>query len=173
MTCWQREPWRGTSGPRSEPGVMLLVERFVIPLINRSGRPRRIVPERIPPFDISTYLLAEAQNLEALEVGQVLAALGAVGALREGALGPLAINLVLSPKLLHGTGTGSTGKLGDGEVSEGGVGERENVTGHDLLLLGGGTVDQDLNKKIASQYTFRLKDLQKSDSPILSRFPDS
>lgn len=97
-----------------------------------------------PLFDISTYLLAEAQNLEALKVGQVLAALGAVGALREGALGPLAIDLVLSPKLLHGTGTGSTGKLGDGEVSEGGVGERENVTGHDLLLLGGGTVDQDL-----------------------------
>lgn len=93
---------------------------------------------------VCTYLLAEAENLEALEVGQVLAALRAVGALSEGALGPLAINLVLSPELLHGTGTGSTGELGNGEVSEGGVGERKNVTGNSLLLLGGGTVDQDL-----------------------------
>lgn len=152
---------------------MLLVERFVIPLINRSGRPRRIVPERIPPFDISTYLLAEAQNLEALEVGQVLAALGAVGALREGALGPLAINLVLSPKLLHGTGTGSTGKLGDGEVSEGGVGERENVTGHDLLLLGGGTVDQDLNKKNRKSIHIPTQRSPKIRFSNLSRFPDS
>jgi hypothetical protein len=34
------------------------------------------------------------------------------------------------------------------------VGERENVTGHDLLLLGGGTVDQDLNKKSQVNTTF-------------------
>jgi hypothetical protein len=96
-----------------------------------------------PDFPI-TYLLAEAQNLEALEVGEVLAALRTVGALSERALGPLAVNLVLSPELLNGTGTGSTGKLGDGEVGEGGVGESENVTGHDLVLLGGGTVNEDL-----------------------------
>lgn len=173
MTCWQREPWRGTSGPRSEPRVVL-VELLVIPPDYQIGWAQAHSCQSDPPISrCRTYLLAEAQNLEALEVGKVLAALGAVGALSEGALGPLAINLVLSPKLLHGTGTGSTGKLGDGEVSEGSVGEGENVTGHDLLLLGGGTVDQDLNKKIASQYTFRLKDLQKSDSPILSRFPDS
>lgn len=94
-----------------------------------------------------TYLLAEAQNLEALEVGEVLAALRAVGALSERALGPLAVNLVLSPELLNGTGTGSTGKLGDGEVGEGGVGESENVTGHDLVLLGRGTVNEDLQEK--------------------------
>jgi hypothetical protein len=91
-----------------------------------------------------TYLLAEAQNLEALEVGEVLAALSTVGALSERALGPLAVNLVLSPELLNGTGTGSTGKLGDGEVGKGGVREGENVTGHDLVLLGGGTVNEDL-----------------------------
>lgn len=132
----------------------VLVGLFVIPQIIRSGGPRRIMPERNPPSNISTYLLAEAQNLEALEVGQVLAAVGALGTLSEGALGPLAINLVLSPKLLHGTGTGSTGELGNGEVSEGGVGERENVTGHDLLLLGGGTVDQDLNKQSQVNTTF-------------------
>jgi hypothetical protein len=34
--------------------------------------------------------------------------------------------------------------LGDGEGGEGGVGKRENVTGHDLLLLARGAVDQDL-----------------------------
>jgi hypothetical protein len=50
-------------------------------------------------------------------------------------------------------------------VSEGGVGERENVTGHDLLLLGGGTVDQDLNEKIASQYN--IPNLNISENPIL------
>jgi len=101
---------------------------------------------KTPPFpDCSiTYLLAEAQNLEALEVGEVLAALSTVGALSESALSPLAVNLVLSPELLNGTGTGSTGKLGDGEGGEGGVGESENVTGHDLVLLGGGTVNEDL-----------------------------
>jgi hypothetical protein len=92
----------------------------------------------------STYLLAEAQNLEALKVGQVLPALSAVGLLGEARLGPLAIDLVLSPQLLDGAGTGSTGKLGDNEVGESGVSERQNVTGHDLLLLTGGTVDQDL-----------------------------
>lgn len=100
---------------------------------------------RIPQIQVvSTYLLAEAQNLEALEVGQVLPALSAVGLLGEARLGPLAIDLVLSPQLLDGAGTGSTGKLGDNEVGESGVSERQNVTGHDLLLLTGGTVDQDL-----------------------------
>ena len=147
MTCWQREPWRGTSGPRSEPGVECVSRTVCNSPDYPIGRAQAHYARTNRPPDISTYLLAEAQNLEALEVGQVLAALGALRALSEGALGPLAINLVLSPKLLHGTGTGSTGELGNGEVSEGGVGERENVTGDDLLLLGGGTVDQDLNKK--------------------------
>lgn len=91
-----------------------------------------------------TYLLAETQDLEALEVGQVLPSLTTVGLLGEVGAGPLAIDLVLSPKLLDGAGTGSTGKLGDGEGSQGGVGEGKNVTGHDLLLLTGGTVNQDL-----------------------------
>jgi len=98
-----------------------------------------------------TYLLAETQNLEALEVGQVLPAVGLLGLLGEAGLGPLAINLVLGPELLDGAGTGSTGKSGDGEGSESGVGEGKNVTGHDLLLLTGGTVDQDL-QAIASQH---------------------
>jgi len=97
---------------------------------------------------VGTHLLAQTQNLEALKVGQVLAALRAVGLLGEAALGPLAIDLVLSPQLLDGAGTGSAGKLGDGEGSESGVSEGKDVTGHDLLLLTGGTVDQDLRKSI-------------------------
>lgn len=98
-----------------------------------------------------TYLLAETQDLEALEVGQVLPSLTTVGLLGEVGVGPLAIDLVLSPKLLDGAGTGSTGKLGDGEGSQGGVGEGKNVTGHDLLLLTGGTVNQDLIDTSTSQ----------------------
>lgn len=101
---------------------------------------------RSPDRPVITYLLAETQDLEALEVGQVLPALRAVGLLSKAGLGPLAIDLVLRPKLLHGAGTGSTGELGDGEGGEGGVGEGKNVTGHDLLLLTGGTVDQDLHE---------------------------
>lgn len=105
-----------------------------------------------PDRRIITYLFTEAQDLEALEVGEVLPALSAVGLLSKAGLGPLAVDLVLLPELLHGAGTGSTGELGNGEGSEGGVGEGKNVTGHDLLLLRRGAVDQDLHE-IASQYT--------------------
>jgi hypothetical protein len=95
-----------------------------------------------------SHLLAQTQNLEALKVGQVLAALSLVGLLGEGALGPLAIDLVLGPQLLDGASTGSAGKLGDGEGSESGVSEGKDVTGHDLLGLTGGTVDQDLQRRL-------------------------
>lgn len=108
-------------------------------------------------FNFVTYLLAEAQNLEALEVGEVLAAVGALGALSERALGPLAIDLVLGPELLDGASTGSTGKLGDGEVGEGGVREGEDVTGNDLVLLGGGTVNEDLLRR--SQVNTQIRDV--------------
>lgn len=102
--------------------------------------------------DSQTYLLPEAEDLEALEVGQVLPALSALGLLGEVGLGPLAIDLLLLPKLLHGASTGSTGQTGDDKVSEGGVGERKDVAGNDLLLLGGGTVDQDLIGGTLCQY---------------------
>lgn len=92
----------------------------------------------------STYLLSQSEDLEALKVGQVLPPLGALSVLRVVALGPLAIDLVLLPQLLHGTSAGSTGELGDNEVGEGSVGERKDVTRDDLLLFGGGTVNQDL-----------------------------
>lgn len=91
-----------------------------------------------------TYLLSQAENLEALKVGQVLPPVGALGLLSVVALSPLGIDLVVRPELLNGTSAGSTGELGDGEVGEGSVGERKDVTGDDLLLLAGRTVNQDL-----------------------------
>ena len=94
---------------------------------------------------MSTYLLSQSEDLEALKVGQVLPPLGALSVLRVVALSPLAIDLVLLPQLLDGTSAGSTGELGDNEVGEGSVGERKDVTGDDLLLFGGGTVNQDLS----------------------------
>ena len=103
-------------------------------------------PPRIaqPIPSSSTYLLPESHDLEALKVVQVLPSLGALGLLGVVALGPLAVDLVLLPQLSHGAGTSSAGQLGDDERSEGGVGERENVTGHDLVLLGRGAVNEDL-----------------------------
>lgn len=102
--------------------------------------------------DVATYLLPESQDLEALEVGQVLPSVVALGLLRDGALSPLAIDLVLSPELLHGAGSGGTGELGDNEVGESSVGEREDVARDNLGLLGGRTVDQDLFCRDSSQY---------------------
>ena len=99
---------------------------------------------RQSPVASSTYLLSQAEDLEALIVGQVLPPVGALRLLSVVALSPLAIDLVLLPQLLHGASTGSTGELRDDEVSECSVVEREDVTGDDLLLFGGRTVNQDL-----------------------------
>lgn len=90
------------------------------------------------------YLLSEPENLETLKVGQVLPPVGALRLLGVVALGPLAIDLVLLPQLLDGTSTGRAGELGDDEVGEGGVVESEDVTGDDLLLFGGRTVNEHL-----------------------------
>ena len=91
-----------------------------------------------------TYLLAKSEDLEALEVGQVLPPLDAQGLLSKVALSPLAVDFVLLPELAHGASAGGAGQLGDDEVGEGGVRERKDVAGNDLLLLGGGTVNQNL-----------------------------
>ena len=101
---------------------------------------------------LSTYLLPESEDLEALEVVKVLPSLGALGLLGEVALGPLAVDLVLLPQLSHGASTGGTGQLGNDEVGEGGLGEREDVTGNDLVLLGGRTVNQNLSICDSCQY---------------------
>ena len=112
------------------------------------------------------YLLAEAQDLEALEVGQVLPSVGLVGLLGEAGLGPLAIDLVLLPQLLNGAGTGSTGQLGDGEGSEGSVSEGKDVAGHDLLLLTGGTVNQDLDTDTVNNKIHRFAILCPPEYPF-------
>lgn len=94
--------------------------------------------------DSNTYLLSQAEDLEALKVGQVLPPVGALSLLDVVALSPFAVDLVLLPQLPHGAGAGSTGELRDDEVGEGGLGERKDVTGDDLLLFGGRTINQDL-----------------------------
>lgn len=108
---------------------------------------------RQPPVASCTYLLSQAENLEALEVGQVLPPVGALRLLSVVALSPFAIDLVLFPQLLHGASAGSAGELRDDEMSEGSVVEREDVTGDDLLLFGGRTVNQDLfDLRFQSEY---------------------
>lgn len=103
-----------------------------------------------------TYLLSQAENLEALKVGQVLPPVGALGLLSVVALSPLGVDLVVRPELLDGASTGGTGELGDGEVGEGSVGERKDVTGDDLLLLAGGAVNQDLRAKSCQHFVLIL-----------------
>lgn len=93
---------------------------------------------------ISTYLLLESEDLEALKVGQVLPALSALGLLGKVALRPLVVDLVLLPELLNGTGAGCERQLGDDEVSQGSMCEREDMTRDDLLLVAGRTVNEDL-----------------------------
>jgi hypothetical protein len=95
-------------------------------------------------FANCTYLLSESENLEALEVGQVLPPLSALSLLSNAALSPLSIDLVLLPELLDGATAGSAGEFGNDEGGESGVSERKGVTGNDLVLLGGRTVNQDL-----------------------------
>ena len=145
MPWWQPGPWRRISGLHSGPNSMLeIIQSFSCD--QDWGVYDRAFQFLANPYIFLTYLLAEAQDLEALEVGQVLPSLDTVGLLGKVALGPLAVDLVLGPQLLDGASTGRTGELRDGEGSESGVGEGKNVTGHDLLLLTGGTVDQDLHR---------------------------
>lgn len=101
-----------------------------------------------------THLLPEPENLEALKVGQVLPPVGTLGLLGVVALGPLAIDLVLLPQLLDGTSAGRARELGNDEVGEGGVVESEDVTGDDLLLFGGRTVNEDLFDILVSAVFF-------------------
>ena len=52
------------------------------------------------------------------------------------ALGPLAIDLVGLPGSAHGARAGGFGQLRDDKVRQGSVGEREDMAGDDLVLLG-------------------------------------
>lgn len=97
-----------------------------------------------------TYLLLESHNLEAIEVGQVLPPLSALGLLGVVALSPLAVDLVSLPELGDRAGASGTGHLGDDEGGQGGVGESEDMTGDDLLVVCGGAVNQDLISRYLS-----------------------
>lgn len=123
----------------------------------------------VPP----TYLLLQSHDLETLEVGQVLPLLTSLSPLDVRAVGPLLVDLVLLPQLLNGASTGGTGKLGDNERSEGGVRERENVTGDDLVLLARRTVDQNLQEVAIRVNTILAKSFKSSPKPARSRPPIS
>lgn len=92
----------------------------------------------------STHLLSQAHNLEALEVGELLALDGALAVLGPGAVVPGAVNTNLLPEGLESSVTGGAGKLlndngGQREVREGG-----GVAGYGNLGVGGRTLDKDL-----------------------------
>lgn len=113
-----------------------------------------------------TYLLLESHNLEAIEVGQVLPPLSALGLLGVVALSPLAVDLVSLPELGDRAGASRTGQLGDDEGGQGGVGESEDMTGDDLLVVGGGAVNQDLISRYLSTSQVPMPTRQKQ-----SHFP--
>lgn len=89
-------------------------------------------------------LLLEAQDLEALEVGQSrtlglpVLGLGPVGGL------PLLVDLRLLPELLDGCRPGATGQASDDQVGQEDVGEGNGLSGNSQGGVGSGTVDQGL-----------------------------
>lgn len=93
---------------------------------------------------LSTHLLSQAHNLEALEVGKLLALDGALAVLGPGAVVPGGVNTRLLPESLEGSVTGGAGELlndngGQREVREGG-----GVAGDGSLGVGGRTLNKDL-----------------------------
>lgn len=78
---------------------------------------------------LESSLLLQAQNLETVEVGQrralslLLLSLGPVGLL------PLLVDLSLLPELLDGRGPCAAGQVGQNEVGQDGVGERNGLAG--------------------------------------------
>ena len=92
----------------------------------------------------STHLLPQSHDLEALKVSEVPSPLLLSLLLRERALAPLLVDLVLLPQFADGTGAGGAGEFSDDEGSERDVGEGDRLTGNDLVLVAGRTIDQDL-----------------------------
>lgn len=92
----------------------------------------------------STHLLSQAHNLEALEVGKLLALDGALAVLGPGAVVPLAVDRVLLPESLEGGVAGGAGKLLNDDGSQREVRERGGVAGDGSLGVGGRTLDKDL-----------------------------
>lgn len=93
---------------------------------------------------LEAALLLEAHNLEAVEVGEGLAALLLELLLGPVALLPLGIDASGLPGLLDGTSAGTTGKLLDDEGGEKGLGEGNDAAGGSELGVGRGAIDKDL-----------------------------
>ena len=92
----------------------------------------------------STHLLSQAHNLEALEVGELLALDGALAVLGPGAVVPGAVNTNLLPESLKGSVTGGAGKLLNDDGSQREIREGGGVAGDGSLGVGRGTLDKDL-----------------------------
>lgn len=82
---------------------------------------------------LEAALLLEAENLEAVEVGQVLPPLDLSAALEPAGLLPLLVDLGSLPGLLQGAVAGAAGELGDSQGREKGGGERKRLAGNSEL----------------------------------------
>lgn len=78
---------------------------------------------------LEAALLLEAQDLEAVEVGQVLSSLNLGAALEPVGLLPLLVDLGLLPELLDGAGAGAAGQVLNLEGRQEGVGEGDGLAG--------------------------------------------
>lgn len=101
---------------------------------------------------LESALLLQAQDLEAVEVGQVAALLLLVLGLGPAALLPLGVDLGLLPELLDGTSAGSTGQLLNDKRCEEDVRQVDSLSGDDELGVGGRTVNQNLNSQSISRF---------------------
>jgi len=95
-------------------------------------------------------LLLQPHNLEAVEVGEGLAALLLEGLLGPVALLPLSVDTSGLPSLLDGTRPGTTGKLLDDDGCEEGPRERNGAAGSGELGVGGRSIDKHLLAEIFS-----------------------
>lgn len=89
-------------------------------------------------------LLLEAHDLEAVEVGEGLAALLLQRLLCPVALLPLCVDFSGLPGLLDGAGSRATGELLDDQWCEKGLVERDGAAGSRKLGVGGRSIDEGL-----------------------------
>jgi len=87
-------------------------------------------------------LLLQAHDLEAVEIGEGLAALLLQRLLGPVALLPLRVDLSGLPRLLDGTGSRAAGELLDDEGCEKGSGEGDGSAGSRELGVGGRAIDE-------------------------------
>ena len=96
---------------------------------------------------LETSLLLEAHDLEAVEVGEGLAALLLELLLGPVALSPLGVDAGSLPRLLDGTGPCAAGELVDDDGCEEGVGESDGGAGGGKTGDSGGSVDENLEEQ--------------------------